>query len=174
MDLAVFNALRALSGFSTVVDWFTIVLARYLPWAMGIATVMVAVRDPSRAKKLERLIFAALAVLISRGFVTEVVRYLTERPRPFVTLGFEPLIERGATFSFPSGHAAILFALAVVVWRLDRRWGWWFLALASLNGFARVVAGVHWPTDIVVGAVVGVVSALTAQWLLSRIPKRAS
>jgi undecaprenyl-diphosphatase len=174
METAVFNALHALSGVSVTLDWLIIVAARYLPWGLAVAAVFLTFRDPSRVKRVENLIFMALAILVSRGLLTELIRYFVERDRPFVTLGFEPLVEQSMTYAFPSGHAAVFFALALAVWFVDRKWGYWFGALALLNGIARIVAGVHWPTDILAGAAVGVLSALLVRLLLSKIPKRAT
>lgn len=174
MDTVLLNALHGLSGVSVTLDWLTVVAARYLPWGMALAAIALAFKDSSRVKRLENLIFMVLAVLVSRGFVTEIIRYFAKRDRPFVALGFEPLIERSLTYALPSGHAAILFALAVAVWSINRKWGYWFGGLALVNGAARVIAGVHWPTDILTGALVGIVVALFVRWLLMRIPKRVS
>lgn len=174
MDSAIFNALHAFVGMSAVLDWVGVAAAEYLPWALGVWALVVIGKVPSRVKKFEYFIFATLSVLVSRGILTEIVRYATERPRPFVLLNFVPLVERSATFSFPSGHAAVFFALAVALWFIDRRTGWWFGALALVNGIARVYVGVHWPTDILAGAAIGILSTLAVKLLLDKIPKRAS
>ncbi|MDP3975036.1 MAG: phosphatase PAP2 family protein [Candidatus Jorgensenbacteria bacterium] len=173
MDNAIFNILHSWAGVSVIGDWFGIVLAAYLPWGLAIAVLVLLAKDPSRVKKLEHFIFIALSLLVARGFLTELIRYFVERDRPFVTLGFEPLIEQSVTYAFPSGHAAIFFALALAVWFLNKNWGWWFGGLALVNGIARVVAGVHWPTDILAGAAVGVLAVLAVHWILKKIPRTA-
>lgn len=173
MDIEIFNTLHSWANVSASGDWFIIVAARYLPWGLVVATLALIFRDLSRIKRLENLIFVALALLISRGLVTEVIRYFVERPRPFVLLGFNPLIEQSATYALPSGHAAIFFALAMAVWFINKKWGYWFGALALMNGVARIIAGVHWPADILAGAVVGILSALLVRLLFNRIPKRS-
>ena len=173
MDLSVFNVFHAWAGHSAIVDWLVVVAAKYLPWGLIIAGLVFAVRGVSRVLRLENLIFIALALLVSRGFLTEIVRIFVELDRPFVALGFEPLIEQSATYAFPSGHAAVFFALAAALWFMKRKWGYWFGALAAINGIARVAAGVHWPADIAAGAMVGILSALLIRLLLSKIPKRA-
>jgi undecaprenyl-diphosphatase len=97
--------------------------------------------------------------------LTEIVRFFYHSPRPFSVLGFVPLISE-VGWSFPSGHMAWFFALSLVVWYLNRTWGWWFFALSVLMGVARIYVGVHWPLDIVAGAVVGLASAWFVRWLL--------
>ncbi len=174
MDLSVFNFLHSWAGLSVTGDWFVVVMARYLPWGLVIAALVLIFKGNSRVKRIENLIFVALALLLSRGFLTEIIRYVVERVRPFVALGFEPLVEQSATFALPSGHAAIFFALATTLWFVDRKWGYWFGVLALVNGVARVIAGVHWPLDIVAGAVVGIVSALLVRVVLKSIPSRTA
>ena len=180
MENALFNLFHSWANVSAGGDWLVIVAAKYLPWGLVIGALFLIFRGSSRlpagkasVKRLENLIFVALALLVSRGLLTELIRYFVERERPFVTLDFVPLIEQSATYALPSGHAAIFFALAVSVWFIDRKWGYWFGAFALFNGIARVVAGVHWPADILAGAVVGILSALLVRLLLNKISKRA-
>ncbi|MBI2278905.1 MAG: phosphatase PAP2 family protein [Candidatus Brennerbacteria bacterium] len=181
MDTVVFNFFHSLARVSTIGDWLAIVAADYLPWALALAALALAFRTPphlaggrASIKKAEHVIFLTLAILVSRGLITEAVRYFVGRARPFITLQFEPLIEQSATSAFPSGHAAALFALAMAAWFINRKWGYWFFALALINGVARVIVGVHWPTDVLAGAVAGVVSALAVHLFLVKIPKQTS
>lgn len=85
---------------------------------------------------------------------------LIARPRPFLALSdMQLLVERESSYAFPSGHASVAFALAFVVYRQDRDWGMAFLILAALVALGRVFVGVHYPVDIVGGAIVGWVAA---------------
>jgi undecaprenyl-diphosphatase len=79
--------------------------------------------------------------------------------------GISPLINESGS-SFPSAHAAWFFALAMTVWYANRKWGWWYFALATVMGIARIYAGVHWPFDIIGGAVIGIASGIFVHWLL--------
>jgi undecaprenyl-diphosphatase len=105
----------------------------------------------------------SLSVILSRGMITEIIRFFYSRERPFSEIGFSPLIGADAFDSFPSGHAAAFFALATAVFFLNRRAGKWFFALSALIALARVFCGVHWPLDVLAGAIIGVLSALLAR-----------
>jgi undecaprenyl-diphosphatase len=59
-----------------------------------------------------------------------------------------------------------LCARAMTVWYVDRKWGWSFFALVTLVGIARIYVGVHWPLDIIAGAIIGIASAVFVHWLL--------
>lgn len=70
--------------------------------------------------------------------------------------------------SFPSGHATTAFALAAVLGFLSERWFYPALALAGVIGVSRVALGVHYPSDVLAGAVVGLLGAYCARWLFAR------
>ncbi|MDA1337678.1 MAG: phosphatase PAP2 family protein [bacterium] len=111
---------------------------------------------------------AIAAAVLSRGIVTEAIRFLWERPRPFVENNITPLIEHSASASFPSGHAAFFFALGTVLYFYNKKAGVLFLLGAAVLSAARVFAFLHWPSDIVGGAIIGIASAI----LVAQLPKR--
>ena len=116
----------------------------------------------------------ALSVILSRGVITEVIRFFYYRPRPFLTLNIQPLINSDQAGSFPSGHATAYFALAMVVYyfceknreNLSQKWEWWFMGAAILMGIARIFVGVHWPSDVLAGAIIGILSAVLIRGIL--------
>ena len=107
----------------------------------------------------------ASAMGVASG-VTTLVNGLIFRPRPFVDHELSLLFYEPTDSSFPSNAAAVGFALATAVFPRHRRTGAALYVLAFLWGFARIYAGVHYPTDVVGGAVVGVVTgiAMTLLW----------
>jgi undecaprenyl-diphosphatase len=81
-----------------------------------------------------------------------------------------PLISIPHSESFPSGHAATSFACATVLAALVPRAAPAFYVLALAIGYSRVYVGVHWPLDVVGGAVLGIATAL----LLLAVTRRRS
>ena len=69
--------------------------------------------------------------------------------------------------SFPSGHATTAFALAAVVGFISARWFYPALALASVIGLSRVTEGVHYPSDVVAGALLGLAGAYAVRWFFA-------
>jgi undecaprenyl-diphosphatase len=82
----------------------------------------------------------------------------------------DALITIPHSHSFPSGHTATAFAAATVLSALLPRGAAGFFVLAAAIGYSRIYVGVHWPLDVVGGAVVGVVTAL----LLLAVARRRS
>jgi undecaprenyl-diphosphatase len=170
LDQEVFKFIFIAAHRNGFLNFLAIFFAQYLPYLMAIAFLILAYYQKGWRRKLYLFCEGALAIILARGIVTEVIRYFYHEPRPFAFYGFTPLINE-AGWSFPSAHAAWFFALSMTVWFVNRKWGWWFFGLSAVMGIARVYAGVHWPTDIIGGAVVGIICALAIHWLLGRSRK---
>ena len=70
--------------------------------------------------------------------------------------------------AFPSGHAAFFFALSTVVYFYNKKAGIGFFVASFLISISRVFGGVHWPTDILAGVLVGIFSA----WFILKILRK--
>jgi undecaprenyl-diphosphatase len=89
------------------------------------------------------------------------LKALAGRARPYEALpAADPLLRADVGHSLPSGHAATAFAGAVFLGYLFRRFAVPLLVLAALVAFARVYVGVHYPLDVLLGALVGSLVAL--------------
>tara|TARA_B100000315_G_C14229462_1_gene430229 strand:+ start:162 stop:629 length:468 start_codon:yes stop_codon:yes gene_type:complete len=112
-------------------------------------------------KKYPRLLWGLFAAaILSRGIVTELIRFFWERPRPFVEQNITPFIEHVASPSFPSGHATLFFALGTALFLYNKTAGVVFLLGAAILSSARVFAFLHWPSDIIGGAAIGIISGV--------------
>lgn len=106
------------------------------------------------------------AVVLSRGIITEIIRFIWHRDRPFVVEHFLPIINHPElSGSFPSGHAAFYFAIATVVYFYNKKIGVVLLLLSFVMGLGRVFAGVHWFSDILAGAAIGILCA----WFIKKM-----
>lgn len=109
-------------------------------------------------------VFAAIALAIVMTDL--VVKPLVARTRPFeAAVAVRVIDRRPLTYSFPSGHAAGSFAAATSlaqVWSPGRVVFW---GLAALIAFSRVYVGVHYPLDVLCGALLG----LACAWLVHRV-----
>jgi len=113
----------------------------------------------------QRLAAVTFFAVVASVALAAVVAHFVFEARPFVTDGSTHLLIRHAADNgFPSDHATFAFAVAgaTLAWR--RGLGLVCLAMASLIGLSRIYVGVHWPSDILGGAVVG----LTAGFVIGR------
>ncbi len=111
------------------------------------------------------VIVALLSAGIARGILVTLIRLLYHRDRPVPVDALRRLVIN-TEWSFPSGHASFFFALAMGVYLYNRRWGAWLFVCAAIMGIARIFVGVHWPSDIVAGAVLGILVSLGVNYLV--------
>ena len=89
------------------------------------------------------------------------IKPLVERARPWTVWPIDPLVTEKDPNSFPSGHTCAAFA-AGMIWLRALPWKWGRVAapvLAVLMGLSRLYVGVHYPSDVLVGAVIGALCA---------------
>lgn len=108
---------------------------------------------------------AAAALLIA-----QLISRIADRPRPFLAhRGIHDFLQHAADPGMPSDHATAAFAIATAVFLVHRRAGVIALVAATVMVFGRVALGVHYPSDVIVGALLGTVTA-SAVVLLSQRP----
>ena len=120
---------------------------------------------------------ALVTATLAADWLSYLLRQVTGRDRPpLVYLDPKPLVALPHTGAFPSGHSASAFAAATVIAFSSRRLAVPAYVLAALVAWSRVYVGVHWPLDVIGGAVLGVlVGTLVVKALprLSEVRRRS-
>ena len=92
-----------------------------------------------------------------------VVKNIVQRPRPFNAFSqIVPLVPPPGKYSFPSGHTAAAFSSMVTFFFTQRKYAICGLVIALLMGISRIYVGVHYPTDVFFGALLGTAVAVTS------------
>lgn len=100
---------------------------------------------------------------------SELLSKLVDRSRPFVTVdGVKLVFPHTADGGMPSHHVLFMVALATCIHFRDKLVGNTLIVLALISGLARIAAGIHFPSDIIVGAVLGYAVVRIYQWALSK------
>lgn len=133
--------MESLTCFGNIFVWFVFCAIIYL------------IGD-EKSKRLAKL--CILAVFFS-FCLSESLKSIFNRPRPDELLNINALTEHNSS-SMPSGHSAVSFTIFTI---FTYKYGYWwlFLGFSSLVALSRVVLGVHYPSDLIVGGIIGVLSA---------------
>lgn len=159
MDYFLLQKINGLAGQWAYLDAMGVFFAKYLGYILAVSVFLIFWRK-------WKIIFQVFsAAIVARLGIVELIRWLMPIPRPFIENNVNLLLEHSASNSFPSGHAAFYFAISAVVYSYNKKAGWWFFAASFLISAARVFSGIHWPSDIFAGALVGILVG----WLVVKI-----
>ena len=162
LDLLIFNFINSFAGKSVLLDYFGIFCAQYLGYVLLFVLLVFLIINFKKYWKM--VLEAIIAALFTRFILTAIIWSLWFKPRPFVDLNFIPFIDQSAKqSSFPSGHASFYFALSTIVYYYHKKAGIFFYISSFFIVLARVFVGVHWPSDILAGAILGIIMG----WVLN-------
>lgn len=134
---------------------------------IGIPAVMLAGGVIGNNKELrQNSLFVASSTLVSYGF-TMLLKQIVKRPRPFIkNINIVP-VYRAGSYSFPSGHTSSTIATATA---LSMAYPKWYIIAPSFLwagsvSYSRMYLGVHYPTDVAAGALIGAGTAVSMSFL---------
>jgi undecaprenyl-diphosphatase len=167
MNQVWFQYLNGLAGKSLWLDSFVIFFAENFAYVvlLGLGTLLLF---KQRKEILKMSVFALVSASLATVF-TALIRVFYFHPRPFALsaealakadFSINQLISHAPTASFPSAHTAFFFALATGIFLFNKRLSILFFIAAFLIAISRVIGGIHWPFDIIAGAIVGIVSGI--------------
>ena len=163
--------LNSLTGFVPEVDRIFIYFAEYLPYFMVLAFLVMLLhyRGPLR-KSVARFITMNIGAVVASVSLGEILKNISERVRPYKILELNALfLDSG--FAFPSLHASFFFAASTCVYMYHKKLGAFFIVLSSLVDVSRVISGVHYLSDVIAGALLGIFVALTINWVSEKLAK---
>jgi membrane-associated phospholipid phosphatase len=141
------------------------------PVAYGVPLVLLSIALIKKDSSLKRnTIYIGTSVVVSTGIST-ILKYAVNRDRPFVTYPFLQNVTEGGSASFPSGHTTDAFSLATSI---SIAYPKWYVIVpaylwAGAVGYSRMDLGVHYPSDVLAGAIIGSATSYlfykTNKWL---------
>ena len=174
MNQAIFFFLYNLAHQSKVFDNIVVFFAVYFPYiVIFIAGVFLLMYHEVFKADNTFAVFLEKKKEILRAFVAGIVAWILDFflkilfhiPRPTDVLPQVHPLFTETGFGFPSGHATFFMALAFSIYFFHKKAGYWFIFFAVLIGLARIIAGVHFPSDIVGGFILGWLVAYALRFL---------
>ncbi len=172
MDISIFQLINQFAGKWWPLDWLGIFLANYAPYFLVLLAIYFLFKEKSLLGRIYFFSLSVLSLILSRGIITETIRFFYNNQRPFEVLKINALISHESGGSFPSGHATAFFALFLALYYFARqkKWDmspvWWSLGIVLAMAVARIFVGVHWPSDTIAGIAIGLASAFAIKKIL--------
>jgi len=169
MNQALFSFFYGLAHHSPFLDVIFIFCAKFLVYFLVLGFVYLLFKEKNPMRRYYFLFLTLLAVLFSWGMVSPAIHFYYPHPRPFAAVGgVNPLITPSEDSSFPSNHMMFLVPIVLAAAYLDPKRGKWFIIGVLLVGIGRIIAGVHWPFDILAGIALGAICFYIARAVIAR------
>jgi undecaprenyl-diphosphatase len=173
-DLLLFHAVNGLAGNHVFLDPIAIFFAEYSQYIWVLVFAGFFDLPKKRIEEFRAMVTLALvAGVVARYGVKILIVLFYERVRPFEAL---PNVHQlvflvsDTNQSFPSAHALFFFAIATVLYLFNKKWGLIAFIAALLMGVARVYVGIHYPSDILAGALFGILTG----WIVVKVYERTN
>lgn len=139
-------------------------LARHGEFWILVALILLCFKKTRKAG-------VAMGIAMACGYLVGNLglKNLFARTRPYDVTEVELLVAKLHDFSFPSGHTLVSFEAATALWYYHRRWGVAAFVLAAAIALSRLYLFVHYPTDVLAGALLGIAIGLAACWAVNRL-----
>ena len=170
MDHLIFQQINNLALKNLYLDEVAIFCANFLGYILIGVLFIFLIRNFKKYYKI--VIQAFISGIFARFIIVEIIRFIWNRPRPFISNSVNLLINHSPSASFPSGHATFFFALSTLIYLYNKKTGILFLIASFLISISRVFCGIHWPFDILAGALVGILSALIIKKIFGKLSSK--
>ena len=159
IDQSLFSAIYGLAGHGKVGDFLIVFFGVYFIYVALAVFLFVAYQDwkKRRTRGIRDFAIAIASALIAKFGIVSLIHIFYHRPRPFLALKISHLITN-STYSFPSGHTTFLFALATATYFFHKKLAYFLFISGVIVGLARVASGVHYPSDILGGVLLGIIA----------------
>lgn len=157
VDYTLFQVINNVAGINPVLDFVMITVTHF-----GVPILGILVLYGCKKKAWYKTGVAVLLVFV----MDFLVKLFFFRQRPFSVYEVNLLVDHLQTASFPSRHTDLAFAVAQSIFFANRKQGVIAMIIAFWVGLSRIFVGVHYPSDVFVGALVGIVGAFAANKLV--------
>jgi undecaprenyl-diphosphatase len=170
-DQKLLIGMNKLAGKSSVADFIIVLLAQYFVYLIPLSLIIMwfwpRYDNIYKLKEQKNLISAFLSAIFSWLAISQPLIYVFHRARPDnILLGHKELFFHRPTFAFPSDHASMLFGLTFYLYFAgEHKKAHFFLALSVIICVSRIIAGVHFPFDIIAGLIIGLIIATLVRLL---------
>lgn len=156
-------------------DHFFFIFTQKEVWIPSIIAILYVLISGKRKEAIWLILALALTITLADQLSSGLLKPLVARLRPSHEPSLQGLVHlinnyTGGRFGFASSHAANSFAVAAFLGLIykNKRFSYIIIAWAILNSYSRIYVGVHYPLDIIAGALIGIMAAYISFYILKR------
>jgi len=167
MNVDLFRTINDLGKEYTYLNNFFIFMAEYMVFVLAFIALIFWF---TRREENRMMIISATISFILAEMMGKIAGTLHSNNQPFAELSnVNKLIEKAVDNSFPSDHTILFFAFCMTFFIYQKRWRYIWIMLALVVGISRIWVGVHYPADVIVGAIISIFSTFIASFIVSRL-----
>jgi len=167
VNIDVFRAINDLGKQHDSLNPIAIFMADYMIYvlALGIAVYWFTRTNQNRMMVIQSAFAVGLAEVL--GKMAGTIYYHSQ---PFAELPHvNKLIAHAVDNAFPSDHSIVFFSICFSFWLVRKKEGWAWLIIACFVGISRIWVGVHYPGDVLTGALIGICAASFSYWVVPKL-----
>ena len=151
---------KFLDGFFVAITSFT---------NKGIFWIILAIILLCFKKTRKTGVCLGVALILGEILGNQILKNIFARPRPYVVnTEANVIINKLSSYSFPSGHTRCSVECAIAIFANNKKWGTAAIVFAALTAFSRLYLYMHYPTDVLGGAILGIIDGLLAVFIVKK------
>ncbi len=167
ININLFRMINDLGKQQTYLNPTLVFIAEYMVFLLAIAVIIFWF---TRINKNRMMVICGTITFVFSEIIGKVAGKIHSNNQPFAELSnVNKLIEKAVDNSFPSDHTILFFSFCVTFWIFSKKLGYLWVVLAFLVGISRVWVGVHYPADVIVGAIISTFSALIVYMVVPKL-----
>lgn len=172
MSFSQFNidAFRAVNDLGKQYPFLNSTMTFVAEYMVYFLALIIVVYWFTRSNQNRMMIVQAMIAFVIAEVIGKIAGKFHSNYQPFAELpNVNKLVEHAVDNSFPSDHTILFFSICFSFWLVHKKIGWLWITLAFCVAISRIWVGVHYPFDVITGALIGIISALFSYWLTPKI-----